>query len=132
MHRNDLTFTGSNYNNGGNFNIYGVSQYVAFDFSTFNLSLKDFAFGFRDDNPAGTTAPGYGFSLFTGVSGPTTGSTNFGFLIAYPNDKNVAQFSATEYDGGVTASITAVPEPAGLGLLSFAALATIRRRKSAL
>ncbi len=134
VHHSDITFTGSNYNDGGgNPNIYGVTQYIPFDFSSFNLTLQDFAFAFRDDNPAGTAAPGNGFSMFFGFGGPTTGSSINGFLTAYPNDLQHTTFTNDpNYGGAVAASITAVPEPASLGLLGLGTLFAARRRKSAM
>ncbi len=130
---NNATFTGSNYNNNGDVRDVGVQQAVSFDFTTFNLTLQDFAFAYRDENPAGTQAPAYNFSVFVSsgdpTPGPGMGTSNHSFLEAYPNNTNDTSFSiAAGYN--IEASITCVPEPASLGLLALGSTLALRRRKA--
>ncbi len=129
------TFTGSNYNNGGNTS--STHQTVAFDFTgqTGAANLQDFAFAYRDNNPAGAASPGFGFSVFTSPTGPSLGSSNPGYLAAAPNNLGGTTFSvATTANGSpaqsLDASITCVPEPTSLGLLAVGSLMTLRRRKA--
>ncbi len=125
--------TGSNYNNGGK--VTDTKQTVRFDFTGQSgaVNLQDFAFGYRDINPAGTQAPAYNFSVFvTSLPGSTTtnGSTDLGFLQASPNNVNATTFT---HAGGynIEASVTCVPEPASFGLIALGGLMALRRPKEA-
>ncbi len=129
------TFTGSNYNNGGNTS--STHQTVSFDFTgqTGAANLQDFAFAYRDINPAGAVSPGFGFSVFTNPNAPTLGSSNRGYLNASPNDLGATSFAAVTTANGspadsIDASITCVPEPASLGILALGGLMGMRRRKA--
>ncbi len=132
---NNATFTGSNYNGGGTVRDVGVQQAVSFDFTgqTGAQNLQDFAFAYRDENPAGTQSPAFGFSVFVSSGFPTTGpgmgTSDHSFLDASPNDLTTTSFSiAAGYN--IEASITCVPEPASLGLLALGSTLALRRRKA--
>ncbi len=134
------TFTGHNYNNTGGSDIQTSRQTVCFDFTgqTGAANLTDFAFGYRDINPAGLVSPGFGFSVFTSSQGPILGSSNNGILIASPNDLSNTTFgTTTTVNGGqagnatsMVASITCIPEPASVGLLGLGSLLGLRRRRA--
>ena len=134
-HRTDVTFTGSNYNNGGSTS--STRQTVQVSFTSQLIVRKDFAFAFRDDNPSGTTSPGFGFSIYTTGAAPSIGSSNVGILTASPTGLGSTTFSsggsAAGGDYAIEASVTSplvlVPEPASLGLLSVGGLTLMRRRR---
>ena len=132
---NSVTFAGSDYNNHGLASVYTTAQAVTFDFSSQSgaANLKDFAFAYRDVNPAGTTNPYFGFSVLVTSAAPRTGSTFANFLGASPNDLHTTNFYTVLPDPGdpswaVEATITGVPEPSALGMLSIGGAVAMRRR----
>lgn len=121
--RNDLTFTGSNYNNGGT--IRSAQQNVTFDFSGLGLIRQDFAFAYRDENTAPFPSASF-FSVITSNAAPVSGASQVGILQASPDNLGATTF--TNSGGGgkkdyLEASVTCVPEPSSAGLLALGALA---------
>ena len=123
---------------------------MTFDFTGQNVILPtDFAFAYRDNNPDGNVSPGYGFSvIYTASDDASVGSSQDGFLDAYPNDatSHTFQFGVNGEIPGDTASgnllatitaseITAAPEPSTLSMAGIAGLMGMgyawRRRKTA-
>lgn len=129
--RNDVTFTGSNYNNGGFTS--DTRQTVTFDFSAKNIVRKDFAIAWFNALPE----PDYiaaGISVFVSDADPSVGSTNFGELYEQDGQFHVTQnntFLAPGYGYPIhfEATITSAPEPASMGILAIGALAALRRRR---
>ncbi len=139
VHRNDATFTGSNYNNGGN--VRDVSQVLSFDFTSQNIIRQNLAFAYHDDNPAGMANPDTGDRLLFSVllGNPVSiGSSNDGILVQFFNGpgqnypvQQVGTFAYFDQPLNIEASLNTspVPEPTLLLLASSFGMLSLRRTR---